>query len=230
MRIEVFPSASGDCVLITSNDNKRLLADAGLPDAFDDFIAPSLAELRTQQKDIDVAYISHVDRDHLGGVLRMLDHEVKWRVFEHMRSMNRRFKQPNVPRPPEVREIWHNAFLEDIAKTEAMQLGSALAASANALAGLNAAGLGDVAMAQRAAAVEMLALSVGDAIEVNWRIGADQLDIPLNRDFGGKMMVARPAQPIRLGSLTITVLGPTAKQLEELRKDWIGWLKKARHS
>ena len=73
----------------------------------------------------------------------MLDHEVKWRVFEHMQSKGRTFKKPKVPRPPEVREIWHNAFLEDIAKTEDVQLGAALAASANALAGLNAAGLGD---------------------------------------------------------------------------------------
>jgi beta-lactamase superfamily II metal-dependent hydrolase len=227
MRIEVFPSGSGDCVLITSSDDKRLLADAGLPDAFDEFIATPLAELRKQQKAIDVAYISHIDRDHIGGVLRMLDHEVKWRVFEHMTSRNRRFKQPKVPRPPEVREIWHNAFLEDIAKTEAVQLGQALVASANALAGLNAAGLGDIGMTQRAAEVEMLALSVGDAIEVNWRIGADQLAIPLNPNFGGQLMMARPAQPIQLGSLTITVLGPTGKQLEELRDDWIAWLKKS---
>jgi hypothetical protein len=72
MRIEVFPSGSGDCVLITSSDDKRLLADAGLPDAFDEFIATPLAELRKQQKAIDVAYISHIDRDHIGGVLRML--------------------------------------------------------------------------------------------------------------------------------------------------------------
>jgi beta-lactamase superfamily II metal-dependent hydrolase len=227
MRIEVFPSGSGDCVLITSSDGRRVLADAGLPDAFDEFIATPLAELRTQQKAIDVAYVSHIDRDHIGGVLRMLDHEVKWRVFEHMRSTPRKFKQPKVPRPPEVRAIWHNAFLEDIAETEAVRLGQALTASANALAGLNAAGLGSIAMAQRAVEVEMLALSVGDAIEVNWRIAPDQLAIPLNPDFGGELMVARPTQPIQLGSLTITVLGPTAEQLKKLRDEWIAWLEKS---
>ena len=91
MKIEVFPSASGDCVLVTSRDDKRLLADAGLPNAYDDFIATPLAELRKQQKAIDVAYVSHIDRDHIGGILRMLDHEVKWRVFEHMKK-----KEPDV--------------------------------------------------------------------------------------------------------------------------------------
>jgi beta-lactamase superfamily II metal-dependent hydrolase len=227
MRIEVFPSASGDCLLITSSDDKRLLCDAGLPAAYDDFIATPLAELRAQQKPIDVAYVSHIDRDHIGGVLRMLDHEVKWRAFDHMKNKKKKFKKPRMPRPPEVREIWHNAFLEDIAKTESVELGSALTASANALAALNAGGLGDQHLVRQAAEVGMLALSVGDAIEVNWRIGADQLDIPLNRDFDGLLMVARPDRPIQLGSLTITVLGPTAKQLEKLREDWITWLRKS---
>jgi len=228
MRIEVFPSASGDCVLVTSSDDKRLLADAGLPEAYDAFIARQLGKLRDQQKPIDVAYVSHIDRDHIGGMLRMLDHEMKWRVFDHMQKKGRKFRQPKVPRPPEIGQIWHNAFLDDIAKTEAVQLGTALAASANAMAGLNAAGLGTPDAVRRAERVEMLALSVGDGIEVNWRIGKDQLDIPLNPAFGGELMVARPGQPIRLGSLTITVLGPTGKQLKELRKDWIAWLKKSK--
>ena len=39
-------------------------------------------------------------------------------------------------------------------------------------------------------------------------------------------MVARPISPIQLGSLKIIVLGPTAKQLEKLREDWIKWLDK----
>jgi beta-lactamase superfamily II metal-dependent hydrolase len=224
MKIEVFPSGSGDCMLITSDDGKRLLADAGLPKAFDDFIASPLSRLRHRQEAIDVAYVSHIDRDHIGGVLRMLDHEVKWRVFEHMRS-NPRFKQPKAPRPPEIREIWHNAFLEDIAKTKNVRLGPVLAASANALSALNAAGRCPE-KAWLAASVQKLALSVGDAIEVNWRIGADQLHIPLNRDFDGGLMVARPDRPIELGSLAITVLGPTSEELEKLRKEWVNWLEK----
>jgi beta-lactamase superfamily II metal-dependent hydrolase len=226
MIIDVFPSGSGDCLLITSSDGKRLLCDAGLPDAYDKFIAEPLSDLRKQGKAIDLVYVSHIDRDHIGGVLRLLDDEVAWRVFEHMQSKGKKFKKPKVPRPPEVREIWHNAFLETISKTQEVELGTALATSSDALAGLNAAGLGDKDMAWRAAEVQMLALSVGDAIEVNWRIGEAQLDIPLNSPFEGELMTARPGEPISLGSLSITVLGPTAEQLEKLREDWIKWLRK----
>ncbi|WP_192355943.1 MBL fold metallo-hydrolase [Mesorhizobium mediterraneum] len=224
MHIEVFPAASGDCLLLTSSDDKRLLADAGLPDAYDEFVAAPLSELRAAQKAIDVVYVSHIDRDHIGGILRMLDDEMKWRVFDHMQLNGKKFKQPKVPRPPEIRALWHNAFLDDVAKSKGVQLAVALAASANAMAGVNAGGLGDPDMVRRAERVEMLALSVGDAIEVNWRIGDDQLSIPLNPDFAGKFMVARPKKPIQLGSMTITVLGPTKLQLEELKKEWIAWL------
>lgn len=228
MKFEIFPSASGDCVLITSANGKTLLSDAGLPTAYDKFIAAPFAKMRNEGRSIDVAYVSHIDRDHIGGILRMLDHEMKWRVFDHMKSKGRRFKKPKVPRPPLIGEIWHNAFLETIAKTKSVQLGSMLTASAGALSALNAAALGNPEQAALAAKTEMLALSVGDAIEVNWRIGADQLDIPLNPDFDGEFMVARPDQPIQLGSMTVTVLGPTAKQLRELRKEWVAWLKKSK--
>lgn len=228
MRIEIFPSASGDCVLVTSADGKRLLADAGLPDAYEAYIADPLAKLREAGEVIDVAYVSHIDRDHIGGILRLLDHEVAWRAYAHSQGSGGRLRQPKVPRPPQIGQIWHNAFLEDIERTEKVDLGTALAASAGVLAGLNAAKLGDRDSQQIAATVQMLALSVGDAIEVNWRIGADQLDIPLNPAFGGKLMTARPKKPIALGSLSITVLGPTDEQLRKLRAGWITWLKKSK--
>lgn len=227
MKIEIFPSASGDCVLVTSGDGRhRLLADAGLPDAYDAFIAAPLAKLREAGEAIDVAYVSHIDRDHIGGILRLLDDEVAWRAFEVSQRSGGRRREPKVPRPPEIRQIWHNAFLEDIERTEAISLGGTLAASAGLLAGLNAAGLGGAEAREIASTAQMLALSVGDAIEVNWRIGADQLDIPLNPDFGGKFMTARPDKPISVGSLEISVLGPTSEELVELRKEWIGWLRK----
>lgn len=225
MKIEIFPSASGDCLLLTSSDDKRLLADAGLPKAYDDFIAAPLSALRTGGKPIDIAYVSHIDRDHIGGILKMLDHEVEWRAFLHMQGASRRRRPPNVPRPPEIKEIWHNAFLEDIQATRDIDLGTALAASAGALASANAMGLGSTKTAYHAARAEMLALSVGDAIEVNWRIGANQLDIPLNPPANGELLTASlPGQPVPLGSLTITVLGPTAKELKKLKQFWIKWL------
>ncbi|RYD92350.1 MAG: MBL fold metallo-hydrolase [Sphingomonadales bacterium] len=228
MKIEIFPSASGDCLLVTSTDDRRLLADAGLPKAYDDFIAAPLAKLRTDGKAIDVAYVSHIDQDHIGGMLRLLTHEIAWRAYDHASTHGGRLGKPKMPRPPAIGQIWHNAFLEDIERSEQVDLGAALASSAGALSGLNAATLGGPEAQQLVSETRMLALSVGEAIEVNWRIGPDQLNIPLNPDFGGKLMTARPNKAIQLGTLKITVLGPTAEELRELRKTWIDWLKKSK--
>lgn len=227
MNIDVFASASGDCVLVTTADGKRLLADAGLPDAYEQFVAGPLAELRTANKQIDVAYVSHIDRDHIGGILRMLDHELKWRAFDFSRQGGSRMLQPKVPRPPEILEIWHNAFLESIEATEKTDLGAALADNARMFSNIYLASQGGSSAQTLVAEIGELALSVGDAIEVNWRIGKDQLDIPLNKDFGGKFMIARK-KPVQLGGASILVLGPTAKQLTELRKEWVDWLRNSK--
>ena len=57
------------------------------------------------------------------------------------------------------------------------------------------------------------------------RVGEDQLDIPLNKEFGKKLAMARDGQrPIRLGSLALTVIGPHQDHLDRLRKWWDDWV------
>lgn len=232
MNFKVFRSGSGDCVLLTSAGGTRLLADAGVPPAYKEHIAGELAKLREQGHTIDVAYISHSDRDHIGGILGMLDSEMAWKIYDHMKSKGRRWKKPKSPRPPETLAIWHNAFLETIAKTKAVPLGTAgitdcLSRSANALSAINGAGFGTSSSVDAAAETQLLALSIGDAIEVNWRIQKNQLAIALNPQFGGKFMVQNDRiGHFELGDLTVTVLGPTATELKEFRESWIKWLRK----
>jgi hypothetical protein len=160
----------------------------------------------------------------------MLDAEVAWKVHDLMRDQGRPWKVPAAPRPPEIRQIWHNAFLETIAASKAKRidsaaLTSALSADASTLAATFAL-TGDRASLRAAEDLQMMALSVGQAIEVNWRIQPDQLNIPLNPPFNGELMIwKKGAAPIEIGALRITVLGPTAKELELLRdEDWSDYL------
>lgn len=231
MILDIFRAGSGDCILITSADGKtRMLADGGLPAAYKAYIAEPLSKLRDQGKDIDVVYISHIDADHIGGVLGMLDAEVLWRVADHMKAASKKWKPPAVPRPPNIKAIWHNAFLETIAATNAIKIdSSAMTASLgdDAAAMATAFALSrDPAALAAAEDFRMLALSVGQAIAVNGRIGKGQLDIPLNPPAKGKLMLwEKPAGPIKLGKMQATVLGPTAKELETLRGFWNKYLK-----
>jgi hypothetical protein len=70
-----------------------------------------------------------------------------------------------------------------------------------------------------------LAESVGQAIELTNRVGAEQLKIPVNKPFGGLLALVRDdAKPVRLGRLSFTVIGPFKEDLDALRKEWNKWL------
>src|SRR5688572_32743447 len=47
----------------------------------------------------------------IGGVLRLLDDEVLWRVHEHQKAIGKSaHKPPAALRPPAISAIWHNSF------------------------------------------------------------------------------------------------------------------------
>jgi beta-lactamase superfamily II metal-dependent hydrolase len=76
VELKAFPARSGECLLLeyTGNDKAkhRILVDGGLLSAFDDGIGTVLAPVGSVAK-VDVAVVTHVDRDHLEGVLRALE-------------------------------------------------------------------------------------------------------------------------------------------------------------
>jgi len=81
-----------------------------------------------------------------------------------------------------------------------------------------------------AAAYRNIAASIPEAIKVSRRIAADQLNIPLNEEFGGKLAMVRGTDAITLkrnSRLAIKLLGPFEKDLAILRDYWNAWLKDA---
>ena len=85
-----------------------------------------------------------------------------------------------------------------------------------------------------AAAYRNIANSIPEAIKVSRRIAADQLNIPLNGEFGNLLaMVRDDTNPIRLkagSKMSIRVLGQFEKDLEILRDYWNAWLKVAKNA
>ena len=71
--------------------------------------------MRAAKKKIDLVYVSHIDQDHIGGVLQLLDDEMAWRVHEfQIAHGNPRIpcRRRRVRRP--MKAIWHNAFHEQL--------------------------------------------------------------------------------------------------------------------
>lgn len=223
MKLTIFQSSHGDCLLLTGKGGKNILIDGGLSDSYIKYVGPELGKMRDQGQKLDIVYISHIDKDHIEGVLQMLDDEVDWRVYEYHESSdygNRDWEEPSYERPPEIGGIWHNAFYDQVGDNEG-EIKEMLAASSGFLFA------GDKKYKKLANHYMNLVTGVSDAIQVSNRIGPRQLDIPLNKEFDHKLALVRDdSTPIKLGKMNIYVIGPFEKNLERLRKKWDEWLRK----
>ena len=220
MKLTVFQSDKGDCLLVQGAAGEHVLVDGGMASSYRAHVAPTLAALRAQGTPLDLLYVSHIDEDHIEGVLALVQAEVEWRVHDHqVASGNPGRREPVQLRPPEVRELWHNAF-DEIVDDNSRPIAEMLAATAAVLDAGD-----DPDDPARAEHQRELGSSVDQGIRLSRRAGPDQLGIPLNRAFGGKLALVRDDQePIKLGSLQLTVIGPFEEDLKVLRKEWNAWL------
>lgn len=223
MKLKVFQSDKGDCLLLTAEDGTRMLADGGMASSYREHVAPALGQLAKAGENLDLLYVSHIDRDHISGVLALLDDLVDWRVYDYQHQAgNKSFPKPAAIRPPEPARLWHNAFHDQVADN-AGEVEQLLAASASVLEGSAKRALLTEAGRQRD-----LASSVPEGIELSRRASPEQLGIPVNQEFGGGLVFVRDDQArntVRLGALKLTVIGPFNKQLKDLRKEWNAWLR-----
>jgi ribonuclease BN (tRNA processing enzyme) len=223
MRLIMYPSDKGDCVLITGKDGKRILADGGMQSSFSESVAPELAKLAKgkRNKKLDVVYVSHIDADHIAGILQLIDDAVAWTVHDHKIKRGDPHKAPKVPRPPTIGEMWHNGF-RDLLKDNSGPIEDQLAANALVLSGF----AGDGELASAVDDHQNLATSVKQAVTLSQRIRAGVLGIPLNRPAKGKLMMVRPSKAsIKVGGMSVRVIAPFEDDLENLREEWNAWLR-----
>ena len=186
-------------------------------------VSVALDALRQAESDrpIDLVYVSHIDADHIGGVLQLLEDEVEWRVFDHHSTEGDDFAVPERPRPPRISNIWHNAFKDQVDRFGKIE--DLLAAAAPVMAATqSSSGI------HAAFEMQQVSLGVDHALRVSKLIAPEVLGIPLNK-FGtagpSKLLMVRPGQGgIDLGLLEITIIGPAEKELANLREGWNNWL------
>jgi beta-lactamase superfamily II metal-dependent hydrolase len=215
MKLTVFRSGEGDCLLLQSRDGKSMLVDGGMAGSYHDHAAAALAKLAQ----LDLICVSHIDNDHIGGIVALMDDAFKWRVHQlHLDKGDMGHRAPSVIQPPKVLELWHNGFGAQLGDG-AVKIAGVLAASAARL------DFGTAEDTWEASRYRAVANSVPQGIELSQRVSAAQLGIPLNKAFGGKLaLVRKGAKPIKLGSVTLTVIGPFEEDLANLRKEWKAFL------
>jgi hypothetical protein len=213
-RLRVFRSDKGDCLLLSGRGGGTILCDGGMRETFVPHVAPELAKLR----ELDLVYVSHVDDDHISGVLQLLDNAMAWKVYDFHHGNGSAVKEPKVPRAPKIKRIWHNAFHDQIGKN-AGAAEDMLAAMVPVLASVD-----DHEFAHAAAENFAIINSNKQAIQVSQRIGPKQLGIPLN-ERDKLMMIRKGQKSFNFGSLQVDVIAPFKRDIEVFRDKWNEWLR-----
>lgn len=227
MRLEVFHASDGDCLLLTSADGHHMLVDGGRSGTFVDNCQPRLQELRQANEALDLVLVSHTDADHITGILRLLRDVGDWIVFEHQRSAaggNPNFPEPKVPPPPEIKALWHNSWDERVGDLEgpisslAVQVAEATALAAEAVAAASEST--QLALAD----LSGLAESIADGARLS-SIIEERTPLKRNKGFRDHLVLLREKPTRRrLGSMRLSVIGPTERHLREFRDEWREWL------
>lgn len=223
MNLDIFQSDMGDCMLLEAETGHLMLCDGGMRRSLTAHVREQLSALRDEGREIDLVYVSHIDNDHISGVLQLLEDEAEWRVFDFHEQNDDPVEEPRVPRPPKMNGILHNAFRDQITANrraiENLLVASAPSFFATAIP----------TFVQVGAAMQGIAAGIPEALKVSGLVGADALDIPVNRppgvQEGQKLLFAgQPGDTFHLGSMKFTLIGPTKSELLSLRKGWQTWL------
>lgn len=227
MKLTVFHAADGVCMLLSSSDNppRQLLVDGGRSTSYEKNTRAVLGQLREAGQKLDVVCVSHIDDDHITGILRLVEDEVEWRAFEFLQTVDAGAAEPDVARPPEIGEVWHNGLFRLVGDDIAHHVEPVLSTVATMLAGSP-----DDRLRELASELDDLATGERSSMELSRRLSADQLGIALNPPTGGLLMKREgtgpltAAEKVTLGGLTIFLLGPSQDDIDKLRVSWQKWI------
>jgi len=205
--LEALRAAHGDSLILHFGDPAKpqfIVIDGGPSGVYKDAFRPRLDALAERwavdgKLPIEVLLISHLDDDHIRGVLDLT---------------NKLIESKNVAAPPfDVRTLWHNAF-DDLVGKGAAELASTLAEAPGRIAAAEGEappwnGESDAVVA-----------SVGQGRKL--RVNAEGLGWEPNAQFGGKLIVAGGGgvEQVQIGPLTLTVVAPLREELLKLQAEW----------
>jgi hypothetical protein len=211
--LEALQAEHGDSLLLhygKGSDPRLILIDGGPPTVWEDTLQPRLDALRSALSDeespltIDLLMISHIDDDHIGGVLGMT------RELRKATDSGEELRY-------DVLGLWHNAF-EDLVDDDAAPaaMASALPPAASASSTTIAAAL---PMREEDAVAVVASVDQGRRLRDDARV----LNWDSNPGFKGLVRTTskKPKAIDQGGGLTFDVIGPSQARLDALQEEWL---------
>jgi hypothetical protein len=216
--LEVLEAKHGDALLLhygTRKSPRLIVIDGGPAGVFDKSLRPRLERLRDRRTPgrplpVRMLMVSHIDDDHIRGVLDLTDLLLEQRGSE--------------PLLCDITTLWHNGFDEILGNRETDAIPASLGPSVR----LSSAGeLTYPAKLFRDEGAAAVAANVPQGRRL--RGNAESLSLVPNDPFEG-LVSSRPRQkslPLG-GTLRFRVVGPSRTRLERLERDWDSKLKALR--
>jgi len=80
LALQILKAFSGDALLLsfdgTDDEEHHILIDGGMPNTYTKYIKKALRKI----EQLDAVFITHIDKDHIGGILKLLDSSQKEKV------------------------------------------------------------------------------------------------------------------------------------------------------
>jgi len=200
-KLHVIQARFGDSLLLEFGEPgqaRYVLVDGGPPKNYAGALRPALDAITGAGGALDLAVVSHIDNDHIVGVLELLADIEDDTVSE---------------RPPRNRiaQLWLNSFTRALDPAGEISRGLQSVAAIASTAG--------VAMPQAMDA--FYGVRQGQRL----RLLAQKLQIPINRGFPDDLILVETAkQAVAFGPLSLAVAGPNQANLKALRSEWLDWL------
>jgi hypothetical protein len=219
--LDVRPARKGDCLLLhygTPEKPGLVMIDGGPKSVYGPHLKPRLVAIRQARGldaqnplPVDLLMVSHVDDDHIQGIL----------------DLTRELRDATGVPFVKIRRLWHNSFDELIGKDPAELTGKVAAqfGSAALTGDLPEDASVDADDEDREVAVSTIKVLASIAQGHRLRLDAEALDIQLNPQFGGKLILAAAGDVALTSGLTFTVAGPMQPELVALQQQHDDWLK-----
>jgi hypothetical protein len=234
--LDIRRARKGDCLLLhfgSKDDPGLVMIDGGPKNVYNPHLRPRIEQIRAARKLakedsllVDLLMISHVDDDHIQGILDLTKEEITAMQARRPRLLN-------------VQSFWHNSF-DELIGHEPKELTASMQSHFGLAAVSGSGELPDdkkIEVEENSAEddVEVITsgLKVLASIEQGFRLrqDADALGFPRNPELNGKLIIARKGgKPISIAQgLKFTVIGPMEPEIQALfekHQKWLEELKK----
>lgn len=201
LTLRIVQAEFGDCFILqfgTTAQPRYVLVDSGPQGTYEHHLHAELRKIRDGGGKLELAIVSHVDADHIIGLLDLLAELRAERADER-------------PETIAIDRLWHNAFNKTIGNGNDIETRiKSLLASA-----------GPAVQAMPLAGIAVQGIGQGHGL----RVAAVDLRIPVNAGFPNDLVSVEEApEPVALGNLRLQIVGPTRENLDALKREWLEWL------